>query len=169
MLNVLQLNGIKTIGVGKIDDLFAGDGLDVKIHTKSNAETINETIKQISNNKKEFVFSNLVDFDMLFGHRNDGLGFANALEYFDSKLPDIAEAMNENDILIITADHGNDPGDISTDHTREYVPLLVYSKNKNGNINLGIRNSFSDIAKTVLDFYNVGNSLHGESFLQSLN
>jgi phosphopentomutase len=169
MLNILQLNEIKTIGIGKINDLFAEDGLDVKIHTKSNAETIEKTIKQISNSEEDFIFSNLVDFDMLFGHRNDGLGFANALEYFDSKLPDIMQVMNENDILILTADHGNDPGDISTDHTREYVPLLVYSKNKSGNVNLGIRNSFSDIAKTVLDFYNVGNSLYGESFLQSLN
>jgi phosphopentomutase len=169
MLNILQLNGIKTIGIGKINDLFAGYGLDVKIHTKSNTETIYKTIEEISSSGKIFIFSNLVDFDMLFGHRNDGLGFANALEYFDSELPNIMEAMNEDDILIITADHGNDPGDISTDHTREYVPLLVYSKNKNGNVNLGIRNSFSDIAKTVLDFYNVGNSLHGESFLQSLN
>jgi len=169
MLNILQLNGIKTIGIGKINDLFADDGIDVQIHTKSNAETIDETIKQISYYETEFIFSNLVDFDMLFGHRNDSLGFANALEYVDSKLPDIIEALNKDDILILTADHGNDPGDISTDHTREYVPLLVYSKNKNGNVDLGIRNSFSDIAKTVLDFYGIENSLHGESFLQSLN
>ena len=169
MLNILQLNGIRTIGVGKIDDLFAGDGLDVKIHTKSNTETIDKTIKQILNTEKGFIFSNLVDFDMVYGHRNDSLGFANALEYFDSRLPDIMEALSQDDILIITADHGNDPGDISTDHTREYVPLLVFSKSKNGNVNLGVRNSFSDIAKTVLDFYNVKNSLYGESFLQSLN
>jgi len=169
MLNILQLNGIKTIGIGKINDLFADDGIDVQIHTKSNAETIDETIKQISYYETEFIFSNLVDFDMLFGHRNDSLGFANALEYVDSKLPSIIEALNKDDILILTADHGNDPGDISTDHTREYVPLLVYSKSKNGNVDLGIRNSFSDIAKTVLDFYGIENSLHGESFLRSLN
>jgi phosphopentomutase len=169
MLNILQSGGVKTIAVGKIDDLFAGDGLDVKTHTKSNAEGIDVTIKLISDCKDEFIFTNLVDFDMLFGHRNDALGFANALEYFDSKLPEIMAKLNENDLLILTADHGNDPGDISTDHTREYIPLIVFSKKYKGGVNLGTRSSFTDIAKTVLDYYNINNNVYGKSFLSLLS
>ena len=165
MLNILQSGKVKTIAVGKIDDLFAGYGLDVKLHTKSNAEGIETTIKQISDCKEEFIFTNLVDFDMLFGHRNNALGFAEALEYFDSKLPEILAKMNENDLLILTADHGNDPGDISTDHTREYTPLIVFSKKYKGGVDLGIRGSFADIAKTILDYYKIDNSLYGKSFL----
>ena len=169
MLNILQSGKVKTIAVGKIDDLFAGYGLDVKLHTKSNAEGIETTIKQISDCKEEFIFTNLVDFDMLFGHRNNALGFAEALEYFDSKLPEILAKMNENDLLILTADHGNDPGDISTDHTREYTPLIVFSKKYKGGVDLGIRGSFADIAKTILDYYKIDNSLYGKSFLPLLS
>jgi len=169
MLNYLQDSGIKTYGIGKIDDLFAGYGLDIKLHTKSNFEGIETTIHLLREIKSGFIFVNLVDFDMLYGHRNDALGFAEALEYFDSKLPEIIAYLDERDILIITADHGNDPSDSSTDHTREYVPLLVYSKEHKNPKNLGVRSSFSDIAKTVLEYYNVENKLFGESFLKYLN
>ena len=169
MLNYMQDFGIKTYGIGKIDDLFAGYGLDIKLHTKSNSEGIETTIHLLREIKSGFIFVNLVDFDMLYGHRNDALGFAEALEYFDSKLPEIIAYLDERDILIITADHGNDPSDSSTDHTREYVPLLVYSKEHKNPKNLGVRSSFSDIAKTVLEYYNVENKLFGESFLKYLN
>ena len=169
MLNLMLSAGIRTVAVGKIDDLFAGAGLDVKLHTKSNAEGIDVTISQIKQRTNEFIFTNLVDFDMLFGHRNDALGFAEALEYFDAKLPEIEAAMSDDDMLILTADHGNDPGDSSTDHTREYVPLLVYSKKRKGGVDLGTRSSFADIAKTVLDYYQIENNLYGKSFLPLLS
>ena len=169
MLNYMQDFGIKTYGIGKIDDLFAGYGLDIKLHTKSNSEGIETTINLIKDIKSGFIFVNLVDFDMLYGHRNDALGFAEALEYFDYKLSEIISSLDEKDLLIITADHGNDPADISTDHTREYVPLLVYSKEHKNPKNLGVRSSFCDVAKTVLEYYNIENSLFGESFLKYLN
>ena len=169
MLNYIQDSGIKTYGIGKIDDLFAGYGLDIKLHTKSNSEGIDITINLIKDIKSGFIFVNLVDFDMLYGHRNDALGFAEALEYFDYKLSEIISSLDEKDLLIITADHGNDPADISTDHTREYVPLLVYSKEHKNPKNLGVRSSFCDIAKTVLEYYNIENSLFGKSFLKYLN
>lgn len=169
MLNYMQDFGIKTYGIGKIDDLFAGYGLDITLHTKSNSEGIETTINLIKDIKSGFIFVNLVDFDMLYGHRNDALGFAEALEYFDYKLSEIISSLDEKDLLIITADHGNDPADISTDHTREYVPLLVYSKEYNNPKNLGVRSSFCDVAKTVLEYYNIENSLFGESFLKYLN
>lgn len=169
MLNYLQEAGFVTIGIGKIDDLFAGDGLDVKIHTKSNAEGITKTIECIKESKNEFIFTNLVDFDMLYGHRNDALGYAEALEFFDSRLPEIMDSMSPDDLLILTADHGNDPGDISTDHTREYVPLLVYSPKLKKALDLGVRESFSDLAKTVLDFYSAPNGVSGKSFLPLIN
>ncbi len=169
MLNYMQDFGIKTYGIGKIDDLFAGYGLDITLHTKSNSEGIETTINLIKDIKSGFIFVNLVDFDMLYGHRNDALGFAEALEYFDYKLSEIISSLDEKDLLIITADHGNDPADISTDHTREYVPLLVYSKEYKNPKNLGVRSSFCDVAKTVLEYYNIENSLFGESFLKYLN
>ena len=169
MLNYMQDFGIKTYGIGKIDDLFAGYGLDIKLHTKSNSEGIETTIHLLREIKSGFIFVNLVDFDMLYGHRNDALGFAEALEYFDYKLSEIISSLDEKDLLIITADHGNDPADISTDHTREYVPLLVYSKEHKNPKNLGVRSSFCDVAKTVLEYYNIENSLFGESFLKYLN
>ncbi len=168
MLNLLQESKVRTTGIGKIDDLFSGYGLDVKLHTKSNAEGIETTIKTIKDSKEGFIFTNLVDFDMLFGHRNNALGFAEALEYFDNKLGEIISSMNEDDLLIITADHGNDPGDVSTDHTREYVPLIAFSKKYKNSVNLGVRGSFTDVAKTVLDYYAVPNDFYGKSILPQL-
>jgi phosphopentomutase len=168
MIDYIQGSGLNTIGVGKIDDLFAGQGLNVKIHTKSNKNGIEETIRLIKENNEGFIFVNLVDFDMLYGHRNDAKGFADALEYFDEKLIQILELLNNDDLLLITADHGNDPSDISTDHTREYVPILGYCKSGRKNVNLGIRDGFSDVAKTILDFHNVEGKICGNSFLNSI-
>jgi phosphopentomutase len=165
MIDYLQKSGINTIGVGKIDDLFAGQGLNVKIHTKSNKEGINETIKLIMDNEEGFIFVNLVDFDMLYGHRNDAVGFANALEYFDTRLTEILNSLNENDLLMLTADHGNDPSDVSTDHTREYVPILTYCRAGKQNVNIGLRNGFSDVSGTLLDFHGISSDLSGKSFL----
>jgi phosphopentomutase len=170
VLDILNGCGVSTIGIGKIDDLFCGRGLEVKIHIKSNSEGIEEIIKAGKSMQSGLLMANLVDFDMLFGHRQDVKGYAKALEEFDVKLPEIQDCIGDGDILILTADHGNDPTDQSTDHTREYVPLLCYTKTGKRNVNLGVRSSFADIGKTVADFFNAANaqSLSGESFLASI-
>jgi phosphopentomutase len=114
------------------------------------------------------IWSNLVDFDMKFGHRNDFNGYYNAIKEFDEKLPEIMENLKEDDILIITADHGCDPTTESTDHSREYIPILVYGKNIRPGAALGVRRTFSDIGKTVLDYLEIDNDLYGESFLKEI-
>ena len=165
ILNVLQFNGIKTIAVGKVNDLFNYSGIDVRAKTKSNAEGIEKIIEFNSSEKESFIFANLVDFDVYYGHRNDPEGFHKALQEFDSKLPEILATLDETDALVITADHGNDPTTPSTDHSREYVPLLFYRKGHAGR-NLGVRKTFSDVAQTVAHFFKVNNSLKGTSFLE---
>ena len=167
VLDLLQNAKIPTVGIGKIEDLFAGKGLSSSFHTKSNADGIDRTIEQMQRTKGGFLFINLVDFDQSFGHRQDPVGMKGALEYFDNRLPEIIEAMNEEDILMITADHGNDPTDNSTDHSREIVPLLVFSKKKKKGTAMGQRSSFADIGKTVADYFGVdGSQLAGNSFLR---
>jgi phosphopentomutase len=170
MLDILHASGVSTIGIGKIDDLFCGRGLEKKIHIKSNAEGIDEIIKTGKSMQSGFLMANLVDFDMLFGHRQDAKGYAKALEEFDVKLPEIQKCIGDGDVLILTADHGNDPTDQSTDHTREYVPVLCYTKSGKKNENLGVRSSFADVGKTVAEFFNAVNaqSLSGQSFLANI-
>jgi phosphopentomutase len=170
VLDLVQNSGIPTIGIGKIDDLFCGRGLQVKIHIKSNAEGIQEIIRIGTSMHSGFLMANLVDFDMLYGHRQDAPGYARALEEFDAALPDIQNCLNDDDMLIITADHGNDPTDHSTDHTREFVPLLSYIKTGKKNINLGIRRSFADVGKTVAEFFQLADAqeISGESFLHAV-
>lgn len=153
MLDVLNENNKKVLAIGKINDLFSGRGIEKSIHTQGNADGIEKTIEAIKeDNEYKLIYTNLVDFDMLYGHRNNVEGYAKALEYFDSKLPEIMENMKQEDILIITADHGNDPATPSTDHSREYVPILVYGKNLKQNINLGTRKTYADIASTILGY-----------------
>ncbi len=170
VLDVLSERGIKTIGIGKIDDLFSGRGLHEKIHTKSNANGIDETIKVGNMLKSGFLLTNLVDFDQLYGHRQNTQGFADALEAFDRELPRIMNCMNDNDLLMITADHGNDPTDDSTDHSREYVPIICYSKSGKTNVALGIRQSFADAGRTVAEYFGITNasSLEGTSFFRMI-
>jgi phosphopentomutase len=165
VLDVLFENNIDTIAIGKIDDLFTGRGLREKIHTKSNAQGIEEILRQGKKMSAGFLMANLVDFDMLFGHRQDAKGFAHALEEFDAALPDIQNVLADGDLLMLTADHGNDPTDQSTDHSREYVPLLCFSKTGKHNVNIGTRNSFADAGKTAAEFFGVSASIAGESFL----
>jgi len=165
MLDYLAAQGVETRGIGKIDDLFAGRGLNVKIHTHSNAEGIERILEQAGSMERGLLFANLVDFDMLFGHRQDPGGFAQALTEFDTALPSLLDCLKERDLLILTADHGNDPTDKSTDHSREYVPLLCYSKGGKKGVDLGTRKTFADAGKTVADFFEVPNSLAGTSFL----
>lgn len=164
ILDVLSEKQIQTIGIGKINDLFNNRGIQVHEHTKSNSEGCNKILDYTSKVSNSFIFANLVDFDVYFGHRNDPGGFAKALKQFDMFLPSLLKKMDESDILFITADHGNDPTTPSTDHSREYVPLLMYRKNKFGK-DLGTRKTFSDAGKTVAEFFKVENSLKGKSFL----
>ncbi|NJD21644.1 MAG: phosphopentomutase [Melioribacter sp.] len=156
--------GIETYAIGKVNDLFNYKGIKHKLKTKSNQEGIEKIIETAKNVKGSFIFTNLVDFDVYYGHRNDPEGLHVALKEFDTRLPDIINCLDESDRLILTADHGNDPTDISTDHTREYVPLLYYRKNIQGK-NLGIRVTFSDVAQTVAHYFKINNDLKGTSFL----
>ncbi len=165
MLDVLYENKDEVVAIGKIQDLFTGRGIKKAIHTEGNADGIEKTIQEIKNNKfAKLIFTNLVDFDMLYGHRNNVEGYAKALEYFDSKLPEIMQEMNDDDLLIITADHGNDPSTPSTDHDREYIPILIYGKDIKQGVNLGIRETYADISATILDIYNYSKLKYGESF-----
>lgn len=164
IFDILLENGIQTVGIGKINDLYNYRGIKVNKKTKSNLEGIKEIIESCKTEKNSYIMVNLVDFDVYFGHRNDSKGFAVALNEFDLRLPDITGCLDDTDCLVITADHGNDPTTPSTDHSREYVPLLFYRKNRKG-INLGTRETFSDVAQTAADFFNVKNSLKGKSFL----
>ncbi len=164
LVDLLFFNGINTVSVGKVDDLFNGRGINIKFKTKSNLEGIARTADVIRKYKSSLIFTNLLDFDVYYGHRNDPAGFAGALKEFDENLPAILDALDDTDVLVITADHGNDPTSKSTDHSREYVPLLVYSRNAKA-VNLGIRSTFADIGKSAADFFKIENNLDGESFL----
>ena len=165
VLDLLEASGVDTRGIGKIDDLFAGRGLKVKIHTRSNTEGIEQILRHAGRMESGLLMANLVDFDMLFGHRQDPEGFAKALREFDLSLPALLDCLKEGDLLILTADHGNDPTDQSTDHSREYVPLLCYARNGKKGVNLGTRKTFADAGKTIAEFFEVSNSLAGTSFL----
>lgn len=168
MLDVISEKGKEVIAIGKIEDLFSGRGITKAIHTKGNEDGIEKTIEEIKKGTQGLIFTNLVDFDMLYGHRNNIEGYAKALEYFDSKLPTIIENMKETDILIITADHGNDPSTPSTDHSREYIPILVYGKQIKENTNIGTRKTYADIGATILDFLNMPLLNIGESFKKDI-
>jgi phosphopentomutase len=156
--------GVHTISVGKVNELFAHRGIRQAEPSKSNAEGCNIITRLSSKITNSFLFANLVDFDVYFGHRNDPVGFAQALVQFDNALPKIIDKLDETDALVITSDHGNDPTTPSTDHSREYVPLLYYRKGRYGK-DLGIRKSFADVGKTVAAFFKVDNDLKGTSFL----
>lgn len=164
MLDVLNENGRTVYAIGKIEDLFVGRGITDSVHTEGNADGIEKNILALKNSNYDLIFTNLVDFDMLYGHRNDVEGYGKALEYFDSKLPEIIENLKQDDILIITADHGCDPSTPSTDHSREYIPVIVYGKSLKSNIDLGIRKTYADISATVLDYFDLENLKYGTSF-----
>ncbi len=167
VLDALLAVGQSTCSVGKVYDLFAGQGLAQSYPTISNQDGMNKTLEAIEAISSGLIFVNLVDFDMLYGHRLDAAGFAKALSEFDDWLPVLFGRLNERDLLLITADHGCDPTTAGTDHTREYVPLLAYSSAFNRCGSLGIRSSFADIAATIADNYQAA-SCSGESFLDAL-
>ncbi|MBP3596671.1 MAG: phosphopentomutase [Clostridia bacterium] len=164
MLDIFVKNNKSVLAIGKIEDLFSGRGITKAIHTNGNPDGIEKTINAIKNSSDDIIFTNLVDFDMLYGHRNDVKGYSKALEYFDSKLPEIMNNMKDEDILIITADHGCDPVTPSTDHSREYIPIMIYGKNIKSNVDIGIRETFADISATLLDIYGLEQTGCGTSF-----
>lgn len=164
ILDFVSQAGLEMYGVGKIGDIFNGKGLTTDVHTASNMDGMEKTVEAVKKDFSGFMFTNLVDFDSKYGHRRDALGYGNCIEEFDAKLPDVIEAMSDEDILMITADHGNDPVAKGTDHTREYVPLLVYGKNCKAGIDLGIRESFADVGATVADILNTKMPIIGKSF-----
>ena len=165
MLDVLKREGRDVIAVGKINDIFAGKGVTEYVYTSGNEEGIEKTLEYLDKDFDGLCFVNLVDYDMLYGHRRDVDGYAAALTYFDERLPQILGKLGDDDALLITADHGCDPSYTrTTDHTREYTPMLMYGKSIEAK-NLGTRDSFSDIAATVLDFLGVDERLAGKSML----
>ena len=168
MLEYLKDANYEVAAVGKIEDIYNKKGITSAVHTKSNMDGVDKTLEYMDTVKAGLIFTNLVDFDMLYGHRNDPAGYGKALEDFDNRLQEIYSKMDEEDILIITADHGCDPTTSSTDHSREHIPVLVYGKNVKPGVNIGTRETFADIGKTILDFFNVQNELVGKSFLNDI-
>lgn len=168
VLDYVKEAGSNVMAVGKIEDIFNGRGVTEAVHTKNNMDGVDKTLEYMKNGKSGLIFTNLVDFDMHYGHRNDFQGYAKALVDFDNRLPEIIGTMNENDVLIITADHGCDPTTPSTDHSREYIPVLVYGKKVSKNVNIGTRKCFCDLGKTVLDILKIDNELIGESFAKDI-
>ncbi len=167
LLDYLKENDFDVLGVGKIYDIFGGNGLTESVKTKSNEDGINVTKRLIGRDFNGLCFVNLVDFDMVYGHRNDVLGYTDALNYFDKQLGEMLNELKDSDVFIITADHGCDPSTPSTDHSRESVPILIFGKGV-APINLGVRESFADLAKTIADMFNIQNSLDGKSFKKDI-
>ena len=166
MLDQLEASGKDVIAVGKIKDIFAGKGITESVYTSGNAEGIERTLEYLDKDFEGLCFINLVDYDMLYGHRRDVDGYAKALAYFDEKLPEIMGKMRDDDILMITADHGCDPAYLATtDHTREYTPFIMYGKNIAPR-NLGTRKTFADIGATVLQYFGITPGFQGEGMLE---
>ena len=165
MLDQLSGNGKDVIAVGKIKDIFAGKGITEAVYTGGNAEGIERTLEYLKKDFEGLCFVNLVDYDMLYGHRRDVEGYAKALTYFDEKLPEILAGMREDDILMLTADHGCDPAYLkTTDHTREHTPMILYGAKVKPE-NLGTRSTFADIGATVLDYFGIVPEFAGKSML----
>ena len=168
MLNNLKDGGYDVIAVGKIKDIFAGSGITESYHTRDNTEGMNQTMALVNKDFNGLCFVNLVDFDMIYGHRNDVEGYAKAYTAFDKWLEEFMQKLREDDVLMITADHGCDPSTPSTNHSREYVPILIYGKNVKPT-NLGIRETYADIAKTIDEMFGVcSDKIAGKSFLNEI-
>lgn len=165
MCDLLEKAGKTVYAVGKIEDIFCLRGITKSNHAAGNPACMEAAFAAMKEDFDGLLFVNLVDFDMVYGHRRDVKGYAAALEAFDRQIPEIKALMGEDDLLILTADHGCDPCHTGTDHTREHVPLLIWGKNAKQGVNLGVRDTYADIAATVLEFFGVQNTLKGESFL----
>ena len=165
LLTNIRDKGLDVVAVGKIEDIFAGSGITEAIHTKDNMDGVDKTLEYMDKVEEGLIFTNLVEFDSVWGHRNDSKGYKNGLEQFDKRLPEIIGAMRDDDVLIINADHGCDPTTEGTDHTREHIPVLVYGKNIKEDYNLGVLDTFADIGQTIASILEcepltVGNSFY---------
>lgn len=168
LLVKMKEGGLEVAAVGKIEDIFAGQGITRSVHTKDNMDGIDKTLDFMDTIETGLIFTNLVEFDSKWGHRNDYAGYAAGLEAFDKRLPEVIEKMKDTDMLIIDADHGCDPTTKGTDHTREYVPLIVYGKGFRRGINLGTRKTFADVGQTITDIFGLESLAIGTSFLEEI-
>lgn len=168
MLNYIKDAGKEVLAVGKINDIFAGSGVTDMVRTVNNGDGIDKTLAYAQKDFNGICFTNLVDYDMLYGHRNDVEGYAKALTYFDERLPELLAMLGKDDILMITADHGCDPSTPSTDHSREYTPLVIAGPPVKAGVNLGTRKTFADIAASILDYLDVPGETAGESFIREI-
>ena len=168
LLDLLTRRGIPVVSIGKVRDLFAGRGIDRAIPARSDADGLNHLMEVVHEQGEGLIFINLVDFDAQFGHRNDVDGYAANLERFDERLEDVLSALRDSDLLVITADHGNDPTTPSTDHSREYVPILLTGSRVRAEVDLGTRQTFADLGQTLADNFGVGPLAHGTSFLNEI-
>jgi phosphopentomutase len=168
LLPALKDEELDVVCIGKIASIYDSMGVTEELTAKNNEQSIDQTIKALNDSTRGLIFSNLVDFDMLYGHRRDTEGYAKALEHFDQRLPEIEAAMRDDDVMMITADHGNDPTFRGSDHTREYAPLLVYGKNARRGVNLGTRESLADIGQTIAENFRLKLSA-GDSFLDRIS
>ncbi len=168
LLPLLRGQNLDVVCIGKIASIYDSCGVTEDLTAKNNQQSIDQTIKALNRNSRGLIFSNLVDFDMLYGHRRDVEGYARSLEEFDIRLPQILDALREDDLIIITADHGNDPTYRGTDHTREYAPLLVYGRQAKQNVNLGTRESLADIGQTIAENFDF-ELKNGMSFLNEIS
>lgn len=167
LLPLLKDNGLDVVCIGKIASIYDSIGVTQDLTAKNNQQVVDVAIKALGDDTRGLIFANLVDFDMLYGHRRDVEGYAKALETFDAQIPSIFSALRDDDLLILTADHGNDPSMPGSDHTREYAPLLVYGKNATPGVSLGTRQSLSDIGQTIADIFGL-ELKDGVSFLEEI-
>ncbi|KEH87636.1 phosphopentomutase [Clostridium novyi A str. 4540] len=168
VLDNLKKNNLNVMAVGKIEDIFSGKGVTEAVHTKDNMDGVDKTLEYMKEDKKGLIFTNLVDFDMKWGHRNDAEAYGKGIEAFDVRLAEILNEMKDTDVLFITADHGCDPTMPGTDHSREHVPFLAYGKALKENVNLGTRESFADMGQTIAEIFDVEPIRHGKSFLKEI-
>jgi phosphopentomutase len=165
LLDRVKEAALPVVAIGKIEDLFAGHGITVAVHTASDEQGMDEVVRAMAATPRGLIFANLVDFDTLYGHRNDVAGYAANLERFDARLADLLTRLAPRDLLVLTADHGNDPTTPSTDHAREYVPLLVAGAAVRPATDLGVRTTFADVGQTLAELFAVGPLANGTSFL----
>jgi phosphopentomutase len=168
LLDVLTDAGWSVVAIGKIEDLFAGRGISHAVHTSSDADGMDQVERTLATTGRGLIFANLVDFDTVYGHRNDPAGYAANLERFDRRLESLLPRIGRKDLLVITADHGNDPTTPSTDHSREHVPLFVYGPAVRAGVDLGVRTTFADLGQTIAELFGVGPLKHGNSFLDAV-
>jgi phosphopentomutase len=168
VLDRLNAADVPVFAIGKIVDLFAGKGIAASVHTGSDDEGMDQVERAMAERPRGLIFANLVDFDTVYGHRNDVSGYAQNLERFDARLSELIPSLRPDDLLILTADHGNDPTTPSTDHSREYVPLLVCGPRVRAGVDLGTRPTFADLGQTLAEVFGVGPLAHGTSFLDQV-